>query len=237
MALPYITELPYVSGRVAPLLMWHSLCCCLLVQNVGMQWLAKVWLKEPCCLSASPPAGEACVCPLGVGSGVEVTDGEGEKEIGRIKLDQMEHQAISIFSISLWICKPDRSSRHQWLSSPWNSKQEEGRRGRCFHPVMVVLSVTFYKYLCVCVCEYVWEGEVMHVNDSSVCITTGKAWHRFMKYNCCHRIVFSITCLTMWFCHIMEIHWKKRMEPILSSWGAIVTGVFVFPSDVEGLKP
>lgn len=107
-----------VSGRKALLLMWHPLCRCLLELNADMQWLAKVWQEEPCCLSPAPPAGEACACTPGRrAEELEETDEEGER--GEIKLEQMGQQAISIFSISLWICKTDRSSRHQWLSSLW----------------------------------------------------------------------------------------------------------------------
>lgn len=99
-----------VSGRKALLLLWHPLCRCLLELNADMQWLAKVWQEEPCCLSPAPPAGEACACTPGRrAEELEETDEEGER--GEIKLEQMGQQAIAIFSISLWICKTDRSSR------------------------------------------------------------------------------------------------------------------------------
>lgn len=86
--------------------------------------------QDPCSLSASPPAGEACVCTPGVGGGGGRRWRRQTERMGGwggwwIKLVGVELQAISIFSISLWICKPDRSSRHQWLSSPWNSRKRE----------------------------------------------------------------------------------------------------------------
>ena len=93
--------------------------------------------------------GGLCVHPGGGGDRRSGRERERE-EGGRIKWDRMEHQAISIFSISLWICKPDRSSRHQWLSSPWNSRRERSAPLWRFHPIMVDLSAACYRYLCVC---------------------------------------------------------------------------------------
>lgn len=134
------SELPYVSIRAASLIMWQSLCYCLLVSK-GMEWLSKAWLEESCCWSASPPAGGGLALHRGgAGVRVEETDGERGAERGRIELERMKHQLISIFTISLWICKPDRSSRHQWLASPLNSREEEEKWESstslwCFHPI------------------------------------------------------------------------------------------------------
>lgn len=87
-------------------------------------------------ISLTSCRGRPVCAPWGVGVRVEETDGER----GRIELERMKHQLISVFTISLWICKPDRSSRHQWLASPLNSREEEEKWESitslwCFHPI------------------------------------------------------------------------------------------------------
>lgn len=169
-----IAHVTFIVLLPAGLECWHALT-------------GKVWLEEPCCLSPSPPAGKACECTLGVGLRWEETDGERERVGERIESERMQHPAISIVSISLWICKPDRSSRHQWLSSPWNSRREEERRERsaplwCFHPIMVNLSVAWHRYLCVCarLCVFM----CMCMAAVCVCHTNGKnPGSHLLKYN------------------------------------------------------
>lgn len=91
-------------------------------------------------ISLTSYRGRPVCAPWGAGVRVEETDGERGAERGRIELERMKHQLISIFTISLWICKPDRSSRHQWLASPLNSREEEEKWESstslwCFHPI------------------------------------------------------------------------------------------------------
>lgn len=103
--------------------------------------------------------GRPVCTPWGVGGGGgrEQTE-RGRERMGRIKLEWVEHQAISIISISLWICKPDRSSRHQWLSSLWNSKREEQRREKERSPPRLSSSRGALCDVCVRVCVKLCKG-------------------------------------------------------------------------------
>lgn len=156
----------------------------------------------------------------------------------------VELQAISIFSISLWICKPDRSSRHQWLSSPWNSRKREQQRGerggREGLPTDVliqqrrIISVMCNEYPSVHVrmCAWGCAAPPQHCGEGSLCrlarLQMREEKNNWLNPIVCRKSSISVICSSSLFHYIMQIPTRSVWREMYSSWARQCDSVTVF---------